>query len=311
VIVGAVSGGFGMNMIKASSSLEIGTPWYFRKRLLLGLFLSTIFNTTLDLISFALTPLTVIAPLGGISIVSAALFSYYGFGGNKETFTRRKVIGIALVVAGIVFVACFGPKPGSAILDADDVLDNFTSTPFAAYQLATSIVLTATVASIFLECLPQGSLGTTLIASYAGGMASGLCQSLIKLFATCVANASVGSLDACTSRTEFLLALVELAANGIILFVLLKTTIESGPNVSVSTCYYSVCVMGCTIVAGALFYKELELLSSAFFACAFFAGIVFAIVGITLVSSESRRGAPQKIPTKEEVEHPNNDDIIE
>ena len=301
VIVGAVSGGFGMNLIKASAKLETKTVWYRRKYLMIGLFLSTVFNTTLDLISFAITPLSVIAPLGGVSIISASLFSFRGVSGTPELVTTLKTSGIAMVVFGMVFVAFFGPKPESAILDVDVVFDHFTDTPFAIYQIFTGVVLAVTFVAFYRELLAAESLFRTIIAAYAAGLSSGLCQSLIKLFATCAASASFEQSEPWKRQPEFSLALLELAVVGVLLFVLLKTTVESGPNVSVATCYYSVCVMLATIVAGVSFYKELSLMQSAGQLAGFAFGIAFVIAGMILVSVESLRGAPKKVSTREEA----------
>jgi hypothetical protein len=300
VIVGAISGGFGMNLIKASSKLEIALPWYYRKRLMLGLFLSTVFNTCLDLVSFALTPLSVIAPLGGVSIIAACIFSSYGVGGSNEIFTKFKTVGIAMVVVGIGLVAAFGPRPKSTVLDVETLFVDFTATPFCAYQIVTLLVLSIISITFALELMPHGSLLMTMVAAFSGGLASGLCQSLIKLFAACVADFTVHSNYSWIHNPLFTLAVVELACTGILLFILLKTTIESGPNISVSTTYYSVCVMLSTIAAGAALYRELGNFGSPWQFSLFFLGIGLVLKGVVSVSMDAIHTEPRVVSTKED-----------
>ena len=300
VIIGAVSGGLGINLIKHSSKSEGGLRWYRRPKLMTGLFLSTVFNTSLDLISFALTPLTVIAPLGGVSIIAACVFSAYGYGGSPEAFSKFKKIGIGMVVAGIGFVAAFGPRPRTVVLNVEDLLYDFVAIPFFAYQIVTLSVLSITSIIFAFETLPNGSLSRTMVAAFAGGLASGLCQSLIKLFATCVADFTIHNNYEWIHNPLFTLAIVELVFTGILLFILLKTTIESGPNVSVSTTYYSVCVMLCTIAAGTAFYRELQLFGSPWQFSLFCVGIALVLSGVVSVSMDAIRAEPKVVSTKED-----------
>lgn len=298
VVAGSVSGGLGMNFIKRSALLETHLPAHKRKFLLVGLFLSTIFNTCLDLISFALTPLSVIAPLGGVAIVAAAVFEALGVSGERTTLSRSRMAGTALVVVGIALSASFGPRPASVVLSVDSVFRNFQATPFQIYQLTTATALTFVFLGMGIDLLPEFSLRRTFAVALAGGMASGLCQALIKLFATC---AAAVALDGAAPWQEpmFLIALSELAATGIMLFLLLKCCMENS-EITLSSSLYTVSVMVFTVAAGSAFYREFEIRAQGTSILGFSVGIATIITGIgTLVFF--RPNQPKRLSQKEET----------
>lgn len=82
--IGAVTSGIGMNLMKASSKLEVDRPWYCRPRLLIGVSLAAWINTSLDSVAFALAPLSIIAPIGGVTIVASVLFARIGLAVSHE-----------------------------------------------------------------------------------------------------------------------------------------------------------------------------------------------------------------------------------
>ena len=276
VVVGSISGGLGMNLIKRSARFESHLPSHRRKCLLIGLFLSTVFNTCLDLVSFALTPLSVIAPLGGVAIVAAAGFAALGVSGENEPLSRPKMIGTSLVVLGIALAASYGPRPPRALLKVDDVFRDFVSPGFEYYQIATIASLIFVFVAMAVDFFPEFSLARTFAVAVVGGMASGLCQALIKLFATCAAGV-VFEGAAPWNRSLFFTAAFELATVAIMLFMLLKCCMENS-DISLSSSLYTVCVMVCTVVAGSAFYREFD--NSGTYILGFSMGIVTIVVGI-------------------------------
>jgi hypothetical protein len=297
VIAGSISGGLGMNLIKRSARLETHLPTHKRKCLIIGLFLSTVFNTCLDLVSFALTPLSVIAPLGGVAIVAAAVFAALGVSGEQEPLSRPKAIGTSLVVVGISLSASFGPRPPTVVLNVDDVFRYYASPSFEFYQLITIGALALVFTGMTVDALPEFSLSRTFAVATAGGLASGLCQALIKLFATCAAAAT---LEGATPwrRSLFPFALLELAAVGIMLFMLLKCCVENS-ELTLSSSLYTVCVMVFTVTAGSAFYKEFDMHTTGTSILGFSLGIVTIIAGMaTLVLFQPNR--PRKVAQTEE-----------
>jgi hypothetical protein len=299
VVVGSISGGFGMNLIKRSSRFEAHLPPHKRKFLLIGLFLSTVVNTCFDLVSFALTPLSVIAPLGGIAIVAAAAFAALGVSGEQEPLSQPKLIGTALVVVGISLAASFGPRPPSVILNVDDVFRDFASQSFEVYQLFTIAALAFVFMGMATDIFPEFSPRRTFAVATAGGLASGLCQALIKFFATCGAAAVF---DGATPwhRPFFVVAVVELVATAIMLFLLLKCCLESS-ELTLATSLYTVSVIVFTVVAGIAFYHEFDMHTESTSIWGFSIGIITIIIGIAIqVTHQPKQDKPRPIPQMEE-----------
>ena len=88
--MGACTSGFGMNLMKASSRLEAHRPLHKRYRWILGASLACYVNTSLDIVAFALAPLSLIAPIGGLTIVVSVLVARLGIvDGVKETVSLK------------------------------------------------------------------------------------------------------------------------------------------------------------------------------------------------------------------------------
>jgi len=301
VIVGSIVGGLGFNLIKRSSVKETKQPFYCRKWLVLGVFLSTVVNTGLDLVSYALVPLTAIAPLGGVSIVASTLFAVLGVSGVRESATLLKALGVLLVTSGIVLVAVFGPRPPSTVLNVQTILDNFLAPPFVVYQSVAFAVLVVVLALLSTETVPVLSIRRSAIAALAAGFMSGLCQSLIKLFASTIAELAIGESSHPWSNTVFWFAAVELAVSGVCLFVLMKIAVES-TELSIGTSLYTVAVIFGTIGASMLLYGDFEVGYSQTDLVCFVLGVTLILIAIIiLVEERERRPLSEMVTQVDEI----------
>ena len=86
---------FSMNLWKVSATLEAHLPWYRRPRFLIGLLGATILNTILDGIAFSLTPLSLIAPMQGLSIAMTVSIAALGIVGPKESVSTMPSVRTA------------------------------------------------------------------------------------------------------------------------------------------------------------------------------------------------------------------------
>ena len=219
VVVGAVASGYGFNLIKRSSLQEADLPFYKRRLLLAGLLLSSVVSSVLDVVSYAIVPLAVIAPLSGVSILSATFFASIGLGGAKERITPLKTLGVALVVSGIVIVAIVGPRPADDLEDLNEAFEGYTSTPFLVYQIVACAALAAIFTSLAAGILPLYSISRVVLCALSAGLASGLCQALIKLLATCFFEAVMHEAQP-WQNPLFAIAIVQLVITGLLLFAL-------------------------------------------------------------------------------------------
>lgn len=274
--IGAVTSGFGMNLMKASKTLERNRPWYRRTRFLIGVSLACWINTALDVVAFALTPLALVAPIGGVTIVASVLFARMGCAGEKEYVGWQQWVAILCVVTGVGVVAVCGPHP-EPVLNQTEVLQHYHNAPFLLYQAGAWMAIGVTFLGIRLKKVGHPGLETTVITAATAGVCSGLTQTMMKVLAICMADFAI------THATPFLipefwLTIVELIAVAFILLYMLNTCLASAP-LSLSTPLYMVSVILFTIVAGTAFYGDLEV-ATKYELILFTMGVALVIVGM-------------------------------
>merc|ERR1719352_1629715 len=73
----------------------------------------------LDIVAFAVTPLSLIAPFAGLTIVFSVVLVGMGCFGVRETPTTFGVVSVGLIVFGVTMAATFGPHEDRALRPAD------------------------------------------------------------------------------------------------------------------------------------------------------------------------------------------------
>ena len=253
--VGACTSGLGMNLMKASTRLEQDKPLCRRYRFLVGVSLATFVNTLLDCVAFALTPLVIIAPIGGITIVSSVLFARLGLAGEYEYVVWEQWVAILAVVMGVALIDIFGPHP-EPVLNTTTVLEHFHNEAFVAYEIITLAAVVVTYSGIWLGKLGGQNLQTTVASAVSAGLCSGITMTMMKVMATCV-GAWILHNSLPFFFPEFWVALVTLVMVAVVLVHLLNVCLASS-NLALSTPLYQVCVILFTIVAACAFYQEAD-----------------------------------------------------
>ena len=253
--IGAITSALGMNLIKASSKLEKHKPIYKRYRWLAGMALACWMNTFLDVIAFALAPLTVIAPIGGVTIVASVVFARIGIVGTYEFVSWSQWVAILVVVIGVAVVDVFGPHP-EPVLNTNAVLDRFHEEGFVLYQLTVALAVMVTYTGLYIGKLGDTSLETTIFTAVSGGLCSGVTQTMLKVLATC-GGAWMLNGTYPFERAEFWFAIVELITVALVLFHMLTLCLQSA-NLALSAPMYQINVILFTIVAGCAYYGDLD-----------------------------------------------------
>lgn len=292
--VGACVSGLGMNLIKASSRLEYGRPLWRQYRRLAGISLACWVNTALDTVAFALAPLSVIAPIGGLTIVVSVVLAWYGWAGERELVVPAQWVAIGAVVGGVAIVDVYGPHPDPQF-NTSGVLQHFHKGGGAWYQLLTFGTLVFLYTGMFLGHLGGPYIETTITTAVAGGMCSGITQTMMKVMATCAA-AWVLNRELPFSMVEFWMALVELLVVAIVLLHVLNVCIGSA-NLAISTPLYQVMVILFTIVAGCAFYGDLAVATRSELLM-FMLGVVCVLGGLGVLIFK-RESHEKLLPTKE------------
>ena len=141
-----------MNMMKASKRLEGHKPLCRRYRWMVGISLACWVNTSLDVVAFALAPLAIIAPIGGITIVVSVLLARFGWAGEREYVVPAQWVAIGAVVGGVAVVDVYGPHPDPQF-NTSEVLQHFHQQSFVGYQFCTLSAVTFLYAGMWLNLL--------------------------------------------------------------------------------------------------------------------------------------------------------------
>lgn len=261
-----------MNLMKASDVIERDRPWYRRYRKMLGISLACWVNTALDVVGFALAPLAIIAPIGGVTIVASVLFARCGCAGERELVRWQQWAAILGVVAGVGVVAVCGPHP-EPVLNGTQVLQRYYAPSFVSYQLLALVVVALTYTGIKFGKLGAPVLETTMATAASAGMLSGITQTIIKVMAVCVADFLLTS-TLPFAIPEFWIVLVELISVALVLLHMLNMCIASAP-LSLATPLYMVAVILFTIIASCAFYGDLEMATKV--------ELMLFMLGVTLV----------------------------
>lgn len=277
--LGACTSGLGINLMKASSRLERGRPLWRKPRLIIGVSLACWVNTLLDLLAFALAPLAIIAPIGGLTIVASVLLARCGCAGERENVSLLQWVCIGAVVVGVATVDIYGPRP-EPVLNTTYVLDRYHQEGWIFYQVATFLVVASIYAGLYTQKLGGPNLETTVASAVGGGMCSGITQNLMKLLST-VGAAFLLTGELPFGHADFYCAIVELIIVAFVLLHMLNLCVASAA-VALSTPLYMVCVITCTIVAAACFYGDLDVVTR-FELMMFSLGVAAVLVGLLVL----------------------------
>lgn len=136
----SVSSAIAMTLIRSSGVAETTLPYYEQSRWLLGTLMLTVLNPFLDAGAYALAPLALIAPLGGLTLLISVLVARTGFAGVKETPTLAQWMFFLGICASIGMSSAAGPHD-----NVDDdllVIDTrFTQAPFWPWYVSTIGIL--------------------------------------------------------------------------------------------------------------------------------------------------------------------------
>ena len=136
-VVGSVSCAVGMALLKSSSVYEHSLPFHRRLRWLVGTGMLTVINPCLDAGAYTYAPLTLIAPLGGLSLLATVLMARVGFAGVQERPTPLQWLLFLAICVGIGMASVAGPHDtgGEGLHELDS---RFADAPFLPWFTTTT-----------------------------------------------------------------------------------------------------------------------------------------------------------------------------
>ena len=233
VILGCISSSIGLLLMKRSADVEDTLPLYKRWRWALG-FVFLVGNATIiDLIAFAITPLSLIAPFAALTMVFSVVLAKSGLFGVHESLPGRQIVGIAFVVVGVTTVSVFGPHTSDEPTMAE-IFDDFDNPAFIVF-----VSLTLSLVALYLVLLwtprlepyrpSPTSPWTTLFSAFCSAVCGAQSQLFLKVISVGLRFFTTGGDPDAAVTPAFILSLLGLAVTAPLQLYLLNSTLASSP----------------------------------------------------------------------------------
>jgi len=116
MVIGTIASALGMLSLKRAHGPAFASiPWYRNSWFWLGIVLFVFTAAGLDIIVFGITPLSLIAPFAGLTIVVSFVFATIGVCGVREIPTKTSLVAVVLITAGVTICSIFGPHDGGTL----------------------------------------------------------------------------------------------------------------------------------------------------------------------------------------------------
>lgn len=298
--IGAISGAVGMNFVREGRN-ERHLPLHERKHLLVGITLVFVVNTTLDLIGFALSPLALIAPIGGgVTIAASVLFARLGCVGAREYVSGTQVVALVLVILGVVVVSAYGPQV-EPVLNATVVLGHVHKVEWLQFQTLSMAVVASTAVTVCFGRLT--SMQKVVSSAIAAGFCSSICQNLLKMLSTVAVSCVLTERIDALSSVDLWVAVVELAVVGVVLMWLLSICLGEVQLSFSSPLYQSACIV-LTIAASSVIFSDLSVVTWRGLGL-FISGVLCILLGLSVLVRT--QGAHERVPQQDAADVP--DDV--
>jgi len=262
-------------------------PLLRKKFLIAGFFFLVVNATVIDLVAFSLTPLSLIAPFAGMTIVFSALLAASGLvsGGQKEVIGRLDALVIGIILLGVTTASLFGPRsPEGEPPDMETMASYFDNPPFVAFSLVSSVIILSFVLSQFLAAgrawINQYAVLKTFCTGFTAAGCGALSQMCLKIVSTALREKFNGR--PALRSFAFFASLLGLAVFAPLQLVLLNRTLATSP-LSYAVPLYQTMLIILTILAGGTFFLEfgsMDRLHGLLFTC----GVLLATLGLCLLS---------------------------
>lgn len=302
MVLGTLSSACGMLLLKRAT-LGPGPvpPWYKNVWFWAGMMLIIVNASLLDIVAFAVTPLSLIAPFAGLTIVFSVVLVGVGCFGVREVPSPMTMISVGVIVFGVTIAATFGPHEDKALRPADmqQILDERPGIFWAGITGLPAVALLQYVSARH-EAALKAVLGNpvgSLLAAVAGAAYGGLTQLLFKTAATAVVSVVQTWSFPYPSGEAMAMQLSCAACCALAQVVFLNVAIGSSPVAYAVPAYQSALLLITLSLAGWLLdeFGRMEPLNYGLFTT----GCGFVLLGIALNAVALRRAAMRK----ERVDH--------
>jgi len=289
IIIGSLSSAFGLLLMKLSAETESHLPWHYKRKWAWGFVFLVVNATFIDLAAYPMTPLAVIAPFAGLTIIFGTLLTQSGWVCAKEHITVEQWVSIAIVVSSVVAITTSGPR-GSDELSAANIRFHLFSLRFEIFSAISICGIVGALALWLSDGVAQRttSAGWSVGALAFGSAASGaLSQLSLKIVSTSISDGLNG--EAGFFGLHSVLGILGLAVFAPLQLVMLNSTLVNSP-VSFAVPLYETLLILLTVTAGGTFFNEFSELGIARVSI-FAIGILISFVGLTSLARSTNSKA--------------------
>lgn len=284
---------------KLSADTEADKPLCSRWRFWLGFTLNLGSEAGLTTAALALAPMSVIAPLGGLSVVFNALLARFGvLPGIREEMSRRDWASTACILVGVVAVAYCGPAGvDPATYNATLVADlpaAFAQPVFVGYA-AVSVAIVLAWLALWKGGACVGALRpyTPRADSQAAAFGSSLTAALCAGFSTVFLKVLALALSEYLSARRLPGPVVPICGAALLVcaplqLYLLNMTLASGTASFTIPLYLSLTMILTSACGGVLFSEFTIVLERAprpLYLCGYLCAVVVVLLGLVALSS--------------------------
>mmetsp|Transcript_27126 Transcript_27126/g.67214 ORF Transcript_27126/g.67214 Transcript_27126/m.67214 type:complete len:437 (+) Transcript_27126:92-1402(+) len=288
-VLAQLAGSIGLLLLKSSSLYEYQLPPTQRFRLFAGIFFQAVVPIATDSFAYAVCPLSLLAPLSGITIAATIVFTAARCCGVREPVHASDFAVVAMIVAGVTLVNVYGPH-SSINVDVGKLSDymlNVSWLIFAGTCGGLALLWLAIYVLVDLQCLNvlrphPTSVFTTLGCAFSAACCSMLAQVFLKVLAISVKSVIDGNHFHSNEIAPIVAAACLLVVCATTNLYLLNCTMKSG-KVIIAVPSYSSLTIVLTIVGASIFYGDFDSINPQE-AINFGVGVAIVAIGIILLS---------------------------
>mmetsp|Transcript_55312 Transcript_55312/g.89448 ORF Transcript_55312/g.89448 Transcript_55312/m.89448 type:complete len:327 (+) Transcript_55312:59-1039(+) len=289
--LGAFSSAVGLLLMKKSADTESDFPFYHRRLWFQGFLFLFVNATVIDLMIFSVTPLAVIAPFSGLTIVFSTLLAHFGYVTAKEDISASQWKAISAVCIGVFTISVSGPRASGEVSNGN-IQELVFSRSFEALAVVSILGIVVSLAALLLyggrdrdgkdgkDALSENYYVILLAYGSAScGAMSQLCLKVVSMELNPAKQADGANWD----WNTFACGLAGLAVFAPLQLYMLNSTLVISPTSYAVPLYQTLLVL-LSILAGGTFFKEFAAVSTDSFVV-FIAGVVLALAGLERLTS--------------------------
>ena len=297
-------------VIRLSTDRESHLPFCQRRLFFIGAWSNLACEVGLTSLALALAPLSLLAPVSGLTIVFGAMFAWVGLFGNKrEKITPVEVAALAVTISGVGISAVFGPS-GEGMPDLYATSMRLIGWPHLIYAFCGwTLALGWMALQTFDKRLgrfrprPEHPISAPLSGLTSGWLAS-YSLSMFKIVMTALRRAFAGDWAPAKYVAVWVSAVLLFPVASGQIYSLNATMGAGGTNYVLP--WYTVMVIVLSASAGGMIFAEFDSLNEVSLVIFWGGGVAVTMLGLFVLAVYQAKRAKNMDESSPTVEIPNN-----